>query len=83
MLPETVARLARLPRIVGIKEAVASMQRVRELAAQCPPGFGLLSGDDATVARGHAQWRQRRHLGDRQCGARADEPDGRRRAGAR
>jgi len=49
MLPETVARLARLPGIVGIKEAVASMQRVRELVAQCPPGFGLLSGDDATA----------------------------------
>jgi len=48
LLPETVARLARLPRIVGIKEAVGSMQRVRELATQCPPGFGLLSGDDAT-----------------------------------
>jgi 4-hydroxy-tetrahydrodipicolinate synthase len=49
MLPETVARLARVPRIVAIKEAVASMQRVRELAAQCPPGFGILSGDDATA----------------------------------
>jgi 4-hydroxy-tetrahydrodipicolinate synthase len=49
MLPETVARLARLPRIAGIKEAVASMQRVRELVTQCPPGFGLLSGDDATA----------------------------------
>ncbi len=49
MLPETVAQLARLPRIVAVKEAVASMQRVRELVAQCPPGFGLLSGDDATA----------------------------------
>jgi 4-hydroxy-tetrahydrodipicolinate synthase len=49
MLPETVARLAKLPRIVGIKEAVSSMQRVRELVAQCPQGFGVLSGDDATT----------------------------------
>jgi 4-hydroxy-tetrahydrodipicolinate synthase len=49
MLPETVARLAQLPGIVAIKEAVASMQRIRELATQCPQGFGLLSGDDATV----------------------------------
>jgi 4-hydroxy-tetrahydrodipicolinate synthase len=49
ILPETVARLARLPRVVAIKEAVASMQRVRELVAQCPPGFGVLSGDDATA----------------------------------
>jgi 4-hydroxy-tetrahydrodipicolinate synthase len=49
LLPETVARLARLPRVAGVKEAVASMQRVRDLAAQCPPGFGLLSGDDASA----------------------------------
>jgi 4-hydroxy-tetrahydrodipicolinate synthase len=49
MQPETVARLAKLPRIVAIKEAVASMQRIRELVAQCPAGFGILSGDDATV----------------------------------
>jgi 4-hydroxy-tetrahydrodipicolinate synthase len=48
LLPETVARLAKVPGIVGIKEAVPSMQRVRELAALCPPGFALLSGDDAT-----------------------------------
>jgi len=48
MLPETVARLARLPRVVAIKEAVASMQRVRELVTLCPPGFAILSGDDAT-----------------------------------
>lgn len=49
MLPETVARLARLPRVVAIKEAVASMQRVRDIVAQCPQGFGILSGDDATT----------------------------------
>jgi 4-hydroxy-tetrahydrodipicolinate synthase len=49
MLPETVARLARLPNVVAVKEAVASMQRIRELVAQCPQGFGVLSGDDATV----------------------------------
>jgi 4-hydroxy-tetrahydrodipicolinate synthase len=48
LLPETVARLAQLPGIIGIKEAVASMQRVRELMALCPAGFALLSGDDAT-----------------------------------
>jgi len=49
LLPETVARLARLPRIVAIKEAVAQMSRIRELRAVCPPGFGVLSGDDATA----------------------------------
>lgn len=49
MLPETVARLARLPRIVAIKEAVPLMSRVRELRDACPPGFAILSGDDATA----------------------------------
>lgn len=49
MLPETVARLARLPRIAALKEAVADMARIRELVASCPPEFGILSGDDATA----------------------------------
>ena len=49
LLPETVARLSKLPQIVAIKEAVAAMQRVRELVAQCPSGFGILSGDAATT----------------------------------
>jgi 4-hydroxy-tetrahydrodipicolinate synthase len=49
LLPDTVARLARLPRVVAIKEAVAQMQRIRELAQVCPSGFGILSGDDATA----------------------------------
>ena len=82
MLPETVARLARLPRIVAASRkpwlpcsASASWWR------SARPGFGLLSGDDATRARGHAQWRRWRDLGDGQRGARADEPDGRRGAG--
>ncbi len=51
MLPPTVARLSTVPRIVGIKEAVADVQRFVELRNACAPGFVLLSGDDAT-ARG-------------------------------
>ena len=49
LLPETVARLAQLPHIVAIKEAVASLARIRELRQVCPPGFQILSGDDPTV----------------------------------
>jgi 4-hydroxy-tetrahydrodipicolinate synthase len=49
MRPETVARLARLPGIVGVKEAVAEVGRVRELIEQCGPGFVVLSGDDASA----------------------------------
>jgi len=50
MLPGTVARLAKLPRVVAVKEAVPSMERVRELVAQTPEDFAVLSGDDATAA---------------------------------
>ena len=49
MLPQTVARLAQLPKIVAIKEAVADIGRVRELTVACGPGFDVLSGDDATA----------------------------------
>lgn len=55
MLPETVARLAQLPRIVAIKEAVPDMARIRALLTQCPAGFCVLSGDDATACDAIAQ----------------------------
>jgi 4-hydroxy-tetrahydrodipicolinate synthase len=47
--PATVARLARVARIAGIKEAVPEMSRVRELVEATPRGFTVLSGDDATA----------------------------------
>jgi 4-hydroxy-tetrahydrodipicolinate synthase len=47
--PATVARLARVPRIVGLKEAVPESARVRELCALCPTEFVVLSGDDASA----------------------------------
>ena len=49
MQPATVARLAGLAGIVGIKEAVADSGRVRELLAGCPGEFVVLSGDDASA----------------------------------
>jgi 4-hydroxy-tetrahydrodipicolinate synthase len=49
MKPVTVARLAKLPGIVALKEAVPEMARVRELAAAGGTGFTILSGDDATA----------------------------------
>lgn len=49
MQPATVARLSRLPGIVGLKEAVPQLERIGQLLAQCVPGFTLLSGDDATA----------------------------------
>jgi 4-hydroxy-tetrahydrodipicolinate synthase len=49
LLPGTVARLARHPQIVALKEAVASTARAGEVLSACPPEFALLSGDDATA----------------------------------
>jgi 4-hydroxy-tetrahydrodipicolinate synthase len=49
LLPTTVARLAQHPRIVGVKEATGSLSRARETLELSPPGFTLLSGDDATA----------------------------------
>jgi len=47
MLPETVARLAKIDRIVGIKEASANLAQASEIIAACPKDFSLLSGEDA------------------------------------
>jgi 4-hydroxy-tetrahydrodipicolinate synthase len=49
MLPSTVARLAEVPNIVGLKEALGTLDRVRELVALGLADFALYSGDDATV----------------------------------
>lgn len=49
MLPQTVARLAKVPNIIGIKEATGSMQRLDEVRALVNDDFILLSGDDATT----------------------------------
>ncbi|MFQ6112000.1 MAG: 4-hydroxy-tetrahydrodipicolinate synthase [Nitrospinota bacterium] len=49
ILPETVARLAAVPNIVGIKEATGSLQQVSDVVGLCPPDFAVISGDDFTV----------------------------------
>lgn len=49
MLPETVARLAQISNIVGIKEATGDLQRAREVLDICPNDFVVLSGDDPTA----------------------------------
>ncbi|MEQ8234143.1 MAG: 4-hydroxy-tetrahydrodipicolinate synthase [Gammaproteobacteria bacterium] len=48
MLPETVARLAELPNIVGIKEATGDVSRVALIRHLAGDDFIQLSGDDAT-----------------------------------
>jgi len=49
MLAATVARLAKVPNIVGIKEATGNLDRAREILQQVPKNFELYSGDDATA----------------------------------
>jgi 4-hydroxy-tetrahydrodipicolinate synthase len=45
ILPETIAKLAKLPMIVGIKEATGSMDQASAIAALCD--LTILSGDDS------------------------------------
>lgn len=49
MLPETVARLAEIDNIIGVKEATGDLARIERLRADCGPDFALYSGDDATA----------------------------------
>jgi 4-hydroxy-tetrahydrodipicolinate synthase len=49
MLPETVARLAEIDNIVGIKEATGELDRVGLIRAGCGEDFAIISGDDATA----------------------------------
>ena len=48
MLAATVARLADIPNIIGIKEATGNMDRAREIMALCGERLDVYSGDDAT-----------------------------------
>ena len=46
MLPETLARLAKIPNIVGVKEASGSLKQMSDVIQVCGPDFAVLSGDD-------------------------------------
>lgn len=49
LLPETIEQLAKIPSIVGIKEATGKMERGREIRERCANTFALYSGDDETA----------------------------------
>lgn len=49
MLPATVARLAVLPKVIGIKEASGNLSQISEIIQLCPKEFIVLSGDDFTA----------------------------------
>ena len=48
MVPATVARLAELKNVIGIKEASGSLNQVADVIRSCPDDFIVLSGDDFT-----------------------------------
>jgi 4-hydroxy-tetrahydrodipicolinate synthase len=43
----TMARLATIPRVVGVKEASGNVQQMAEILRAVPPEFIVVSGDDA------------------------------------
>jgi len=45
--PATLARLAQLPNIVGVKEASGNISQIAEVCATVPADFLVFSGDDA------------------------------------
>jgi 4-hydroxy-tetrahydrodipicolinate synthase len=44
--PETIAQLAEIPNIVGVKESTLSMNMVSDIKRLCGEEFDILSGDD-------------------------------------
>ncbi|WP_298958125.1 4-hydroxy-tetrahydrodipicolinate synthase [uncultured Roseibium sp.] len=49
ILPETMAQMASWPRIIGVKDATGSMERVSQQRAKCGTDFIQLSAEDAAV----------------------------------
>ncbi len=49
ILPETIARCAQLPNVIGIKDATANLARASDQRRLCGEDFILLSGEDATA----------------------------------
>ena len=46
---DTVARLADIPNIIGVKDATGDLNVAKSLVEKCPESFILLSGDDGTA----------------------------------
>lgn len=49
MTPETMGRLAKLPRIIGVKDATGKVERVSQQRTYCGKDFLQLSGEDASA----------------------------------
>ncbi|MGA9251192.1 MAG: 4-hydroxy-tetrahydrodipicolinate synthase, partial [Roseobacter sp.] len=55
MTPETMGKLAELPRIIGVKDATGDLARVSDQRLTCGADFVQLSGEDATAHGFNAQ----------------------------
>lgn len=55
MSPETMGELAKLPRIIGVKDATGDLARVCQQRITCGPEFMQISGEDATAHGFNAQ----------------------------
>ena len=55
MNPETMGDLAKLPRIIGVKDATGDLARVCAQRITCGPNFLQISGEDATAHGFNAQ----------------------------
>jgi len=49
MTPETMGELAKLPRIIGVKDATGDITRVSDQRSTCGEDFVQLSGEDASA----------------------------------
>ncbi len=49
LLPDTIARLAKIHNIIGIKEATGNPERAVAISQLCGKNFPIYSGDDATA----------------------------------
>lgn len=55
MMPDTMGELAKLPRIIGVKDATRDLARVSLQRMTCGPDFCQISGEDATAHGFNAQ----------------------------
>ena len=55
MTPETMGTLAKLPNIIGVKDATGDLARVCDQRMTCGAGFLQISGEDATAHGFNAQ----------------------------
>jgi 4-hydroxy-tetrahydrodipicolinate synthase len=49
IMPETIARCAKLKNVVGIKDATSNLARASQQRLLCGPRFAMLSGEDASA----------------------------------